>query len=193
MIKVAVFDFDGTLYKGDSLIDFCLYIYKRYPFRSRFLLLQLVYLVQRKLGLINTKEFKSKFLIFIKGFEESNLKHLVNDFWENRMLIKENKAVGDKLRQLQKEGVIPLIISASPELFLYPIKEYYGVELLGTIIQKTNTKYKIIGENCRSNEKLKRLDSYFQNETWSFEYATSDNYDDKELLALAKESLFIEH
>jgi hypothetical protein len=38
--NVVVFDFDGTLYAGDSLFDFCLFYYRKKPLRIWFVFLQ---------------------------------------------------------------------------------------------------------------------------------------------------------
>ncbi|MEN9333313.1 MAG: hypothetical protein RLY35_493, partial [Bacteroidota bacterium] len=49
---IAVFDFDGTLYRKDTMIQFCWYVYKQHPLRLRYATLQLIAAVLHYIGLI---------------------------------------------------------------------------------------------------------------------------------------------
>ena len=78
-------------------------------------------------------------------------------------------------------------------IILSPIVSFIGID---SLIATNSTyldyrTYKIIGENCRVIEKINRIQAYLKDMQYEIFFACSDNEDDKELLALAKESILI--
>ena len=100
------YDFDKTIYDGDSSVDFYMYSLKR----NKKVLLQLPYqligLILYILRIIDKTKFKEFVFSFLKRID--NIDDYVNDFWkENHKNIKKWY-----LEQKKKDDVI---ISASPE------------------------------------------------------------------------------
>jgi len=112
--KLAVFDFDGTLYKGDSFVDFCKFYYLKKPWRLWFFFIQLGAFLFWKLGLISSTQFKSLFIQYLLWDSEMEIKRVSQLFWEKSNNF--NETVVERLVFYQKEGYTVLIASASPKL-----------------------------------------------------------------------------
>lgn len=141
-----IYDFDKTIYDGDSSVDFFKYCIKR----NKKVLLTLPYILWGMiLYYLNIKEkeyFKSCFFSFVKYFD--NIDKEVMNFW------KINK---NKIKKLYKENhdSTDIIISASPEFLLKPISKIEDFKLIGSKVDKKTGKF--TGKNCYGKEKVVRL------------------------------------
>lgn len=139
-----VYDFDKTIYDGDVSLDFWKYSIKRQPLLAIYLPYQVFSAVLFKGRMISRKQFKERFFSFLKSMRSLDL----TTFWDTH----QHKIKKWYLNQKKDDD---LIISASPEFILKEITERLKVKLIGT---KMNTQTgEIFGENCRGEEKVKRL------------------------------------
>ena len=145
---INVYDFDGTIYNGDSSIDFYLYCLKRKPSIVLLLPIQVFGILMCKLKLKNKEYAKEKFFCFLKKIK--NIDDYVNDFWKkNDCKIKEWY-----LNQKDKSDVI---ISASPEFLLKSLKKKLGIDRV--IASKVNKKTGVFeSKNCYGEEKISRYE-----------------------------------
>lgn len=142
-----IFDFDHTIYDGDSSLDFYLFCLRNKPNLIKYLPIQLWHAVLFVLKLEERKEFKENFFSFLCGIADVDL--YIEKFWQN-------KAGRIKDWYISMSHSNDIIISASPEFLLDPLKKKFGFSiLLGTRMNKYNGK--ITGENCRAQEKVNRL------------------------------------
>ena len=181
--KIAIFDFDGTIYKGDATKDFCWYFYRKKPLRSYYLLIQLTYWLLWRLKLLTTTQFKSTFIQFLNRTNDEQITGFLNSFWEEKKsLVHDNLVL--EISRLKKEGAHVVVVSASPELFIKTFCLSLGVDtVLGSELNVLNNKYSLL-INCRGQEKLKRIKRAFPD--FKLIAAYSDNKDDDELLKMAK-------
>ena len=172
-----VYDFDDTIYKGDSTVDFILFVFfsqpiiliKNSPFMIKAYLLH-------KLGKVSTKELKEVFFKFLKDID--NLEYLVEKFWDAN----ESKIKAWYLSQKRSDDVI---ISAGPRFLLKEICE--RLEIVHLIATEMNTNDgTILGENCKGNEKVKQFYERFPN--GKIESFYSDSYSDKYLAVISEKS-----
>jgi HAD superfamily phosphoserine phosphatase-like hydrolase len=178
-MECNVYDFDKTIYNGDSSIDFYLFCLKKKPHIIKFLPLFIFYLINYKLHKVTKEQLKEKFFIFLNCF--NNIDELVLEFWNS----KENKI---KKFYLDRKNDNDIIISASPEFLLKPICNKLNIKnLIASNVNKNNGKYK--GKNCYGIEKVKRLKSKFKKLTINEVY--SDSYSDIDLLKLGKKSYIV--
>ncbi len=192
MVKIAVFDFDGTIYTKDSLIEFCKFIYKKHPLRLRYLFIQFFALVAHKLTIISTTQFKERFLIYLKGIPKEQLLEYVKDFWKTET-VNFNAEVMQLIASIQKENIALIAVTASPDFMFTLLPQDLGFsKWISTKTSYQEGKYKIVGENCRAGEKLTRLQQEFTG-GFVMEYAVSDNHDDDILLQNARKSFKITH
>ena len=142
-----VYDFDKTIYNGDSSVDFYLYCLKKNPLILMYLPIQLFAIILYKLKLKNKKYMKEKFFSFLKKI--NNVDKVVEEFWN-----KKRKKI--KKWYLDQKKNTDIVISASPEFLLNPIcKELKVNKLIASKVNKNNGKFE--SENCRGEEKVKRF------------------------------------
>ncbi len=187
--KIAVFDFDGTIYKGDATKEFCWFYYRKKPFKAYYFIIQLAFWMQYRLGLLSTTQFKSKFLQFINNNDATQIDVLVALFWTKKKELVRGHLI-DEITRLKKEGVHIVVVSASPELFIKTFCLSLGVDtVLGSELKVLNNKYSLL-VNCRGQEKLKRIKRDFTD--FEIIAAYSDNEDDDVLLKMAKNGYWVD-
>jgi HAD superfamily phosphoserine phosphatase-like hydrolase len=149
--RVNVYDFDGTIYNGDSSVDIYFFLLKRYPKLIAFFPKQMLGIVKYKLHLSSKEEMKEMYFSFLKGVRTD--KTFVDDFWKQN----QNKIKEWYLKQKRKDDVI---ISASPEFLLKPICDILGIDnLIATKVELSSGKF--LSKNCQGAEKVVRFEEIF--------------------------------
>ena len=188
MKKIVVYDFDKTIYNGETSTDFMLFFLKRNPryiIRLCNVLYSLFYYKK------NLKKSKEIFFRILNGVNIEFLKEEINEFWK----VKKDKIfswVYDEILENKKVADELILISATPSIFLEKISKELGFDkLLATEFENTNKLFdsKIKGANCKGKEKVNRLNEYIDNYTILKFY--SDSMSDKPLFDLAGEKIFI--
>lgn len=142
-----IYDFDKTIYDGDSTKDFYFYCLKKHPKILLTIPCMAWTFFLYILGVKTKTQFKEKMYRFLSCVPD--IDGDVNDFW-NRNEHKIKKWYKD--RKCEDD----IIISASPEFLLAPICERIGIKNL--IASKVDKKTGIYtGENCWGKEKVRRL------------------------------------
>ncbi|MBE7037387.1 MAG: phosphoserine phosphatase [Ruminococcaceae bacterium] len=174
-----VYDFDETIYNGDSTRDFYFYTLKNKKSILKYIPKQGFYFVLFALGIITKTKFKEKFYSFFKSIK--NIDDFLEEFWNEH-----EKNIKEWYIKNQKEDDI--IISASPYFLLLPICKRLKINhLLASNVDKFTGKYD--GENCWGEEKVKRLDKYTSD--YSIDEFYSDSYSDSPLANLAKKAYIV--
>lgn len=137
-----VYDFDKTIYDGDSSMDFYRFCLRSDPRLMRFWPKQLWGLIGYQASGRASTRYKSFFLAYLRGVRD--LSDTVARFWDEH----RHKLKGWYLAQKWADDVI---ISASPEFLLRPICAELGVSLIATEVDGISGE--ISGRNCRGNEK----------------------------------------
>ena len=104
-----VFDFDNTIYQGDSTIDFYLYCLKAEPKIIKWFPKQMIGVIKYKLKIIDKTTLKSDFFSFMRSVKDYH--NIVESFWNEH----EYKIASWYKKRHQNSD---LIISASPEFLL---------------------------------------------------------------------------
>ncbi len=178
-MKVNLFDFDGTIYDGDSTVDFYKFCLKRRGSIIRFFPSFMVYTLLYKLKIKSKEEMKEKFYLFLTCFDDIDRE--VKLFWqENEKKIK--KFYWNRKRDCD------IIISASPYFLLGPISDKLKVkDLIASNVSKETGKY--IGKNCHGEEKVRLFKEKYPscevNETYT------DSLSDKPILLLARKGFIV--
>lgn len=82
-MKINLYDFDKTIYDGDSSIDFYLFCLKRHLKIIRILPCQIWFAIKYKIGKCTKEEFKSVYFSFMKYITNPEVE--VNLFWKNNI------------------------------------------------------------------------------------------------------------
>ena len=176
-----VYDFDDTIYDGDSTIDFYLYCLKKQPSLIRYLPIQIWYFIKYKLKLVKKEKFKEKFYVFFSGID--NIDECVKNFWE-----KNKKKIRFEL--IKKTNNQKYIISASPEFILQEIcnTKLKDFKLIASKVNKNTGKLE--SKNCYGAEKVGRLKQEVKEE-FKIENFFSDSNSDKYLAELSENSYLV--
>jgi len=187
--KLALFDFDGTLYKYDSILSFCFFYYQKKPQRIWRFIKQVFSWLLWKFKRINTSEFKSRFICFIEGDTQIEVERMARLFWENNTSF--NSAVLLELKRCQVENLCPVVVSASPDLFILPACEKLGIQHVVSTTLRIHEDGYTLGTNCRGSEKTIRLRAVFP--TQRIVSAYSDNTDDLPLLQASEQGYLVKN
>ena len=136
---LVIFDVDGSLIKGDSLL---LAARESISFPNQIIaaIIFIPFVVFWKLKFISDEIFKEKFLKVFRICEFFNMKEKLDDeLWFLDILKKSLKK--DALERLyfhKKKGDRIILCSASLDMMLLPLAEYLDVELICTRLEKKN-------------------------------------------------------
>ena len=175
-----IYDFDGTLYAGDSTVDFILYSLKKHPSLVRFLpgtgLAFALYALKR----IDKTEMKQRFYRMLTGYDAEAL---LEEFWDAH----QHKIFCWYPGKQQKADDI--VISASPEFLLKPICQRLGIpHLMASRVDSKTGRY--TGKNCWGPEKPIRLKEQLGITHCDNFY--SDSYSDQPLAEIADHAFIVE-
>lgn len=146
-----VYDFDGTIYNGDSTVDFYLYCVRRHPALLKYLPVQGFAVVRYMLRRCDKTRMKEKFYSFLRGLDQVDEE--VKGFWTLH-----KKKIADWYLQKQEDGDV--VISASPEFLLKEICRELGIRhLIASHVDSRGGAYE--GLNCYGEEKEKRFCAEF--------------------------------
>lgn len=180
-MKLDIYDFDDTIYNGDSTIDFYLFCLKNKTSLIKYLPVQIWHFIKYKLKLEDKEKFKEKFYIFFRGIQ--NIDDYVKEFWNKN----NNKIRYDLIKKTENRKYI---ISASPEFIL---REVCNTKLTDFILiaSKVNKNTgKLESKNCYGEEKVKRIKKEIKEE-FEIENFFSDSMSDKYLAELSENSYLV--
>lgn len=200
MRKLAIFDIDYTITKKETLMEFFKYAVKQDIRNIRFLPRALFSGLMYLLKVYNEKEVKEHFLKFIDKINEKDLAILVKKFYKEKLSTILYKDALNMMKKLKKEGYDIYLISASPEFY---INEFYAIDEVDKIIgSRFSFKDGIFtrtmdGENCKGEEKVKRLKKFLEDENIDVDfkesYMFSDSLSDEPLLRLVGKPYLINY
>lgn len=184
-MRIDVYDFDGTIYDGDSTFDFILFCLRRQPkivLSLPALAVSGAKLAMKKIGLT---EFKSA--LFGLMIRHISLTEEAKRFWQDE---KTKKKLGAWFYDRPRD--LPIVIaSASPEFELRYAADILGVKnLIGTRCDDATGQ--LIGKNCKGAEKIERIRAMMGEYTVRAMY-TDDTKADGPLLEIAEEKYKITH
>ena len=144
--ELDIYDFDHTIVSVDSGTRFVIYCFLRYPWTLITLPIVAVGGLLTAIGVIGFTQFKQRCYTFVRLIP---LEKAVRGFWD----IFEKRVFPWWYEEKEREFVV---ISASPDFLLEEAKGRLGIENL--ISTRHNAKTgRIIGDNCRDEEKVRRL------------------------------------
>lgn len=174
-----VYDFDNTIYSGDSTTDFYLFCLKRH---KKILLCMpslfrafIKYYVFKK-G--NKTQFKETMYTFLKYCDTEKD---VNDFWDKHL-----KNIKDFYKKQHSDDDV--IISASPQFLLKPLEKKLNITIIASDVDPKSGKYN--GVNCYYDEKVRRFYELYPDAQIDEFY--SDHYSDEPLAKISKKAFIVD-
>jgi phosphatidylglycerophosphatase C len=188
METLVLFDFDGTLYKKDSLLEFTKFIKSNLDFILGLLFIS-PYFIAMKLGIITNQKAKQKYISFyfkgsnynifrLKGIEFA-LQKIEKDL--DVILLKELK------KHLKNKNQI-YIVTASLTEWIQPWANQYKIKVIGTKIETKNNLITgfFLTKNCFGKEKVSRINEVINIKKFDSIIVYGSGKGDKEMLQLAR-------
>ena len=173
-----VYDFDKTIYDGDSTLDFYIFSIKKNLLLLRYFPKQFSGIILYYLKVINKERYKEFFFSFLNGIK--NIDDEIKKFWEKN----EKKIKNWYLNQKNEKDVV---ISASPEWLLKPITDKLEINLIATKVDKRIGKFNSL--NRYGNEKVQRFKEKFPN--GEIENFYSDHHSDTPMFLISKNAWIV--
>lgn len=178
----ALFDFDGTLIRGDSIVKLCLYACKKRMMNPLGLLRAGVAAGLYLCRLTTAQKSKQAALAFLKGRSVEDTRAFAEDFCREVLLPRLYKDGRAELEKHRAAGREIWLISASPAFYLEPLmKDLPLTGVIGTRMHADeNEIYSglMAGENCRGIEKPLRLAEVLASRGEMLDYQDSWAYGD---------------
>ena len=174
-----VYDFDKTIYDGDSTADFIFWCCRKRPKLTLKFLPGAAAFGGHLLRQCSKTYYKEKLYRFLTDVPDVD--KWIEEFWDDH----QNNIKGWYLTQQKEDDVI---ISASPEFLLKPICKRIGISnLMASVVDKQTGMY--LGINCHGEEKVRRFYSEFNAEIDEF---YSDSFSDAPLANIAKKAFLVD-
>ena len=180
---MKVFDFDNTIYDGESMVDFFYFMLEKKPQLQKYkpLLDKVLFLYQHNLlpmklvkNLINSHKNDVDFNI-------DNYKKYIEEFWK----VNSKKIRKDILAKISKDDVI---MSASVNVLFEPIKKKLKAKNIYTSV--VDVEKKEILFICYKENKLDKFKEVFKDKVIDELY--TDSYADKPLMSISKKVFLID-
>lgn len=175
-----VYDFDGTIYSGDSSVDLIRMLIFKKPIKSiPYLFLFISAFIKYKRKKITKEQMKESFFAIFSMFD--NREEIIKEFWDKHYC----KVKDYYFKQKRDDDVI---ISASPEFNISYVANKLGVKYIASKLNINTLKYESL--NCHGSEKINRFKEAFGN-TDVIDKFYSDSHYDMPLARCAKEAYLV--
>lgn len=197
MKKIIVYDFDKTIYGGETGTDFFKFYFKKFPLKSIIFLIkyakEVVLYILKKISL---KDLKERFFMFLNGYKYNEIEKLVKEFWKKNEH-KMYKWEKNELNENKKKCDLIIVSSASPTFLIKDFLLSRGYDLVfGTDFYENGTEFisKIIGNNNKNKEKVIKINKWAKENNIEYEILKfySDSLADKPLYDISIEKIWID-
>ena len=186
-MRLALFDFDGTITTDDSLIKFIRFVVGDTKFVIGITVLSPMLTAYKLKFIPNYKAKQYMLSYFFKGMSEEKFLQVANEYSLNHIdTILRPKAM-EKITWHKEQGHKIVIVSASIECWLKPWCDKHGLDLIATKleIQDGIVTGRLSTKNCYGIEKANRIRDAYNLDAFQTIYAYGDSRGDRELLGLA--------
>jgi len=189
-MRLAIFDFDGTITTKDSFLDFIIFTHgKLHTLVGAIVLSPALTLFSLKL-LSNSRTKEFVVTHFYRGWEGRKLKIVAAAYAKDALPRIVKKSALERLTWHKQQGHRVIVVSASPEFYLEDWCASQKVELLATKIEydaQNRVTGKLEGKNCHGDEKVRRIREALNLADFEYIYAYGDSSGDKPLAKIANE------
>ncbi len=177
-----VYDFDGTIYDGESVFDFYLYSVRKQPKLAKYLFIVVKTLVLYKLCRVPEEELMRLAQKYARQYlqEIRDLEKKISDFWDKN----QHKIKSFYLQQKREDDVI---ISASIHMLLEEMLKRIGVK--HCIASVIDIKSGEVQQICYRKTKVDLFRKAYPDASVDCFY--TDSLNDKAMMQLAKKTYLV--
>src|SRR5690606_5376914 len=159
------------------------------PNRLKYVFGMSYYYVKMKLNKIQQTEFKENFFNYLDGLPPEKVEEYAREFWAKEFPDEFNKELKKLFDDIKKGDKLLFCATGGFELYVKPLFELYEIDgLVGTLVEYDGETYKVKGEACKEEEKIKRIEKLFNGKPFTIIEAYSDS---KEVILDKAEKAFL--
>lgn len=176
-IKIAVFDLNKTVYNKSSKDEFFRFIAYKKPQKLLNVFQLGIYTLVKELKLINKTAFKENFFHYLDGLEPALAERYAKEYWSIEWPNHFHPVLLERIARLREDGTLVYFITGGLELYIKPLFEHYlKVDgWIGTRTQYIHGRHRIIGQACKDEEKIRRLEQVLKPHEFDITEAYSDS------------------
>jgi HAD superfamily hydrolase (TIGR01490 family) len=190
----ALFDLDGTVSSGDSILPMIRYAIKTRFAKKTHMPRVFLALLGYSLHLLSDTKAKEIAIAFLKGKTKEQVASFAENFCRDVLFIRIYKGAREEIKTRREEGLRVLLVTASPDFYLQPLIRELALDgIIGTRADITPDGIytgRIAGLNCRNVEKPLRIAEYLAARGYELDtessYAYGDSGHDWPMMSLTK-------
>jgi HAD superfamily hydrolase (TIGR01490 family) len=192
-MRLAIFDFDGTLLRGNSWrLFFRRQIFAR-PFQAPAMVAGAVL---RKAGLVSAEALQDRALAAWRGRSRVDIETEAKAFYHETIRPRLRAEALAELAARREEGCAPVLLSAAWDVWLKPVAEDLRISMwAGSEVAFENERClgRLVGPLLRGEAKRDFLasDSFTHPVDWRESYAYGDEHSDAPMLSMVGRPFFV--
>lgn len=181
--KVALFDFDNTVAKGDSIARLLEYDISKHPGHMIYFIKVAYYYVLYLLHISPFEKAKSAILFPLNYMSEEEMQY----FYKECIQPTYYSHIVEEMKEKKAQGYLIVLCTASVEAYM----QYNELPIDCLLATQTQPHSNIvIGKNCKDGEKIHRIQNYLKSLNIEIDYENSYGYSDSDsdipMLSLVK-------
>ena len=188
-MKLALFDFDGTLTKSDTLIDFIVFA-KGWAALLISVVCLSPFFAGYALRIVSGASMKQRLLSFhFRGMTKAEMEKYGHEFCTQVLSGILRKEIYGKMVELKNTQATVAVVTASASTWVKPFCDREGIFCIGTELKFENGIFtgRFATPNCSNEEKVVRIKQAFDLSAYSFIIAYGNSKADIPMLSLATE------
>lgn len=177
----ALFDFDKTLSRGDSVVPFLLYCVRRGAAPAGQLVKALRGYARQRVRPEEITLAKAWTFSFLQGRTRAEVDDLARDFWRDVLMKRVFRQGAAEVARLREAGYHVLVVSASASVYMNVLPEFLPADgVLSTVcgVDADDRYNGRVGENCKGVQKPLRIAEYLAANHLTLDYSASRAYGD---------------
>ena len=170
---LAIFDFDGTMISGDSIIRYTAYAMRRGYEPWRNIIPRLWQGLKAVCGLMSATEGKSRALSFLARMSREEQNEFNRAFCRDILMPRIFPKALERMEAHQREGLRILLVSASPDAYISHLKDFLPVD---AIIASPTDERGRVSSSTRGKEKARRVREWAAVQDTQIDWAGSFSY-----------------
>ena len=172
---LALFDFDGTLIKGDSIVSYLRTAKRLRAISKGEYIKACICGLQHKMGKLTEGVAKEKALAFRKGLEEKRRLALDAFFASDELIPRVSPEGKKQMEYHRQQGHLVLLVSASTQNYMDMVAMHLPVD--GLICTQISAEGKV-ERNCKGEEKVRLIQEYLKAHEIEADFENSYAYGD---------------
>ena len=170
---LAIYDFDGTMISGDSIIRYTAYAMRRGYEPWRNIIPRLWQGLKAVCGLMSATEGKSRALSFLARMSREEQSEFNRVFCRDILMPRIFPKALERMEAHRREGLRILLVSASPDAYISHLKDFLPVD---AIIASPTDERGRVSSSTRGEEKVRRVREWAAGQDTQIDWAGSFSY-----------------